>query len=434
MIEIINIFFFSLLFSLLIFYPVLGNFKSNLWGITLSSNDFKVLNLFLFCNFLIFLSIFEIKLSSVIKIIFLTYILFIFFILYKKNFFYLKLSNLKYYFFVYFVIFIISIDLALSLNLYWDAKKLWLPKALVFYNDLTISDLKNTAYQHYSYFGSLIWAFFWKVSNMSQEYFGRIFYIVIFVLSLFIYSKLFSPSPKKQIVILLFLVLIIYDYWHLRGTQEILNFSFLLICSVYLYEMIFNKKNDNFYLFIIILGINILIWTKNEGTIIGLLILANIIFFLNRNINTKFVLIFLFCLLVVFRFLIYKYFGIEYSLSKDFDFKNILEIFFNNFSFQNIIIVSKYLIISFLKFPHILLSLTFAVLIMFDKNLFKKSLFLYFYLITSILMVVTIFLASPNNIEFMLSTGFFRIIFEISAPYMLFVLVFFKKKLVNLLN
>lgn len=434
MIEIINIFFFSLVFSLLIFYPVLGNFKSNLWGTTLSANDFKVLNLFLFCNFLIFLSIFEIKLSSIIKIILLTYILFIFFILYKKNFFYLKLSNYKYYFFVYFVIFIISIDLALSLNLYWDAKKLWLPKALVFYNDLTISDLKNTAYQHYSYFGSLIWAFFWKVSNMSQEYFGRIFYIVIFILSLFIYSKLFSPTPKKQIVILLFLVLIIYDYWHLRGTQEILNFSFLLICSVYLYEMIFNKKNNNFNLFIIILGINILIWTKNEGTIIGLLILANIIFFLNRNINTKLVLIFAFCLLVVLRFQVYKYFGVETSLSKDFDFKNIIEILFNNFSFENIRIVLKYLIISFLKFPHILLSLIFAVLIMFDKNLFKKSLFLYFYLITSILVFVTIYLASPNNIEFMLSTGFFRIIFEISAPYMLFVLVFLKKKLVKELN
>ena len=41
------------------------------------------------------------------------------------------------------VLFILSIQISNNLILYWDAQKLWLPKAIVLYNDGSISDLKT---------------------------------------------------------------------------------------------------------------------------------------------------------------------------------------------------------------------------------------------------------------------------------------------------
>ena len=78
-----------------------------------------------------------------------------------------------------------SLDLSNNLTLYWDGQKLWLPKAIIFYNNGYVSDLSATAYSHYSFLGSLLWAFFWKVSSFEYEYFGRIFFLAIYCFALF---------------------------------------------------------------------------------------------------------------------------------------------------------------------------------------------------------------------------------------------------------
>ena len=51
-------------------------------------------------------------------------------------------------------------------------------------------------------------------------------------------------SVNKNIKIILFIILsiITYDYWHFRGTQEILVFSFLLILSKYLLNLFMDDK------------------------------------------------------------------------------------------------------------------------------------------------------------------------------------------------
>ena len=48
------------------------------------------------------------------------------------------------------------------------------------YNNGYISDLSSTAYSHYSFLGSLLWAFFWKISIFEYEYFGRVFFLAIY--------------------------------------------------------------------------------------------------------------------------------------------------------------------------------------------------------------------------------------------------------------
>ena len=101
----------------------------------------------------------------------------------------------------------------------------------------------------------------------------------------------------------------------------------------------------------------------------------------------------------------------------------------NNFKTANIYIILKYVVYSTVKFPHIILSLFFALLIIFDRKLFKKIIFLYVYLFLSIFLIFFIYLSSPQKLEFMVSTGSLRLLFEFSAPYLLFILFFFREKI-----
>ena len=132
--------------------------------------------------------------------------------------------------------------------------------------------------------------------------------------------------------------------------------------------------------------------------------------------------------MIFVRFLTFKLNGLDLDLSQDFEFSNILSIFFNNFTIINLGLIFKYIIFSLFKFPHIVLSMFFALAIAFDKRLFKKFIFLYVYLFLSIFLIFFIYLSSPHNLDFMLSTGSMRLMLEFSAPNLLFILIFFKDK------
>tara|TARA_Y100000591_G_scaffold262149_1_gene235045 strand:- start:138 stop:365 length:228 start_codon:yes stop_codon:yes gene_type:complete len=72
--------------------------------------------------------------------------------------------------------------------------------------------------------------------------------------------------------------------------------------------------------------------------------------------------------------------------------------------------------------------MSFALAIAFDQRLFKKFIFLYVYLFLSIFLIFLIYLSSPHDLDFMVSTGSMRLMLEFSAPYLLFILVFFKER------
>ena len=99
-----------------------------------------------------------------------------------------------------------------------------------------------------------------------------------------------------------------------------------------------------------------------------------------------------------------------------------------DFTIINLTLISKYIIFSLFKFPHIVLSMFFALAIAFDKRLFKKFIFLYVYLFLSIFLIFFIYLSSPHDLDFMVSTGSMRLMLEFSAPNLLFILIFFKDK------
>ena len=105
-------------------------------------------------------------------------------------------------------------------------------KAILFYNDGLIADLKNSAYSHYSFLGSLLWAFFWKISGSEYEYFGRIFFLAIYLFLILNLLSLISVNKNIKIISFLILTLITYDYWLLRDPRNsslFVSFNFVKI-------------------------------------------------------------------------------------------------------------------------------------------------------------------------------------------------------------
>ncbi len=428
MIELLNIFSFSLFLSLFFYLPF---FKKNISNknIFLDNNDLKVISFLILINLLLILKLLNFNISQITNIFYSIFFIFvIYFLTNFKKFIFEK--NIYFYFIVnLLVLFILSIQVSNNLTLYWDAQKFWLPKAIVLYNNGSISDLQNSFYSHYSFLGSLSWAFFWKISGFEYEYFGRMFFLALYCFGLLNFLSLINLDRNLKTISFLLLVIITYDYWHFRGTQEILIFSFLLILSKYLFNLILENKSSKFNLSVILLLLNLIIWTKNEGILLSLIISFIILIFLKENIRFKLIFFSLIIFLIFLRFAIFKLYGLDLDLSQDFDFPNIITIFINNFKTTNIYIISKYVFYSTVKFPHIILSLFFALLIMFDRKLFKKIIFLYVYLFLSIFLIFFIYLSSPQKLEFMVSTGSLRLLFEFSAPYLLFILFFFREKI-----
>lgn len=431
--EILKILFVSILFSSFFFLPYSELIKSKSNKKLVEDFDYKTINMLVILNLILFFSVLKIEIE---KILYIFSIIFILSLIFNFKSFFRKTEITIIYLVIGISVFILSVDLAHNLTFYWDTQKLWFPKTLNFFYDGSIADLKETNYPYYSFLGSLIWAFFWKLSFMNNEYFGRIIYIFILCFSIFNFITLSKLSLVKKILIFILSIFLIYDYWHFRGTQEILIFSFLLISSKYLFKIIFEKKCNIEYLFIFFLASNLILWTKNEGIILSLFLNLTLIFFINKDYKFKFLILFIYLILVSLRFGIFKLYGLDLSLSKDFNFNSLTLSIINNLSIQNVLYIIKYITISILKFPHILLSLIFAILITFNKSLFKKSLFIYFYLLLSISFVFIIYLSTSKDVMFMVSTGALRIMFELSAPYLLFVVLLLedvsnKYKLIN---
>ena len=206
----------------------------------------------------------------------------------------------------------------------WDAQSIGFPKAISFYNDENLTEIsKYSRHPEYPFFGSLSWAFFWKFFHLDKEYIGRFFYLLLFVISIFNFADIFKISILKKFLVSLILILLIYDYWHFRGYQEIIIFSLLLIISKYLYFIIAEKKTEIKYLSIILISSNLVIWTKNEGIFFILFTYLLLTIFSVFNIKIKILNLILILFLITFRFFIYKTYNLEVGLQDNYDFVNL---------------------------------------------------------------------------------------------------------------
>ena len=123
------------------------------------------------------------------------------------------------------------------------------------------NEIKEANY--YLHFGALLWGFFWKNSLLQFEYSGRLFYVFIFLVSIFSICDLLNKKNHIIILISSVIILMCFDIFLFKGYQEVLIFSFLIYVSKNIYHYILSQKK--LFLIICFLSLNFLPWIKNEG-------------------------------------------------------------------------------------------------------------------------------------------------------------------------
>ena len=207
MIELFSVSISFLFLFLLSLFPLRINFFEQKY-IFRSSGIFDILLL----NLIIQISL--LLLISFINIDYSKYFISIIIISIFYNFYnFLKIKNFLKYFqnknLIFFIIlnFFIAIYLISNPILAWDGLENWFFKAQNFfynYNFFDLSGLKGNN-NYYPHLGTLVWGFFWKNSFLQYEYLGRLFYIYIYLLSVFSICELISNQNKIKIILLSFI-------------------------------------------------------------------------------------------------------------------------------------------------------------------------------------------------------------------------------------
>jgi len=295
--------------------------------------DLIIFNTIIFLNIFILISAFSIDSTY----FFYVYILLILLTL-SKNFIGKIKINFSYKnLIILFVVFILSLDLAYSLELGWDVQWFWYLKALNFYQDQNFSNLKNLPTNAYPHLGPYIWGFFWKFPFNSFEYLGRIVYIFFYVLAIFSFSEILKIKKHLKYIFSLILILATYKYNLFNGDADVLIFIFLLFAAkftYYLYQT--EQKKNQLPLIFSLLGIaNILFWVKYEAIFFILFLVSSIIIF-NKFINkrNKIILITSFFSLLLLKILILQLLNMPIINDASFGFEKTIYFDFNEFYYR----------------------------------------------------------------------------------------------------
>lgn len=427
--EFINIFIQILLFLILFYFRIpINKINFNAADKKLDVIDNYTSNIILYINLFLFLSFFNLNIYSIL----ITYfVFFIFLFLLNINNFLFQLKQINKNYFLLIILFItliaISIDISNSISLGWDAQKFWIYKTINFFSNGTIENLKyldkGDGYD-YPYLGSLLWAIFWKISFFNEEYFGRLFYGFIYILSILsLANRLNSPIYSKIIIFLIILILS-YDYLNFRGEQDILLFSFMAFAAS-LCLKIFKRQNDKeliLNLFLLILLCNLLIWTKAEGTVYAFIIILSLIFCLKIKMKLKFFLSMSLIALIVIRIVVYKIYNLNIGVNSccwnDLSIAGI----YSKITFARIAIIFQYSLYSFLDNYLIIFSL---ILFLIQKNIFKNfndNLYNYIIIFLCLGFFSSAFILTDQDLIFMLKTVSNRLLFSIT-PFFIVIII-----------
>lgn len=409
-------------------FPVFLNSNKNF---SLDNSNFCnqiILNIVLHFNFILFLTFFNIPISLITKI-FILYLLSIFFLMTYKGVF-LLIRDKYYYLSAFIILFVLSIDVAHSLTQDWDSQIVWFYKTLNFYNDGNISDLvklpPGDGYS-YPYLGSLVWAFFWNISFINEEYSGRIIYIFLYIIALYSLSEKLKTNFTNKIIFLLFLILISYDYIFFSGSQDILIFCFIAFSAFYIHEIFLKKKKklEQIQLILLPLIFNCLIWTKNEGAVYSFILLFILTFFSKLRLNQKIILIFSTIFLLSLKILIYKFFGLDLAINSTvYENISLISIFSNIFSYKTFIFIEYFFFFGFLKNFLFIVGVISLIIHFQLKGIDKNMLYIYlFYLISfSFLLVAHTSIVNSLDLEYMLKVNMKRLVFAISPFFILLII------------
>ena len=433
MVEIIAIFLQLLIFALFTAFP----FNNN----TLKSKNFhavdnfalkisiNILFLFLILFFFSFLNISQRFIFYFIGGIYLMMLL----IYLKKNleFSWLKKNyKLKISFFL--ILLFLFFEIAEYPEIGWDGLAIWKFKANNFYLGESFYNLKNGEGSNiqYPHLGSYIWAFFWKNSLLEKEYFGRLFYIYIYVSAIFsIALSLKNISDEKKILIIFFILISTFDR-SLHGYQEYLIFSFLTFFGVSLIHS--DKTSHCFGILpnVYFLTCALLPWIKLEGAFYSIFIA--ILFMSNKKNRTKYSF---FCTALIFVSIFFEhyvkkqFFFYPYALQGPINFEIWLNAGMLEY-FSKITTIAIYFFRGCLKYPIWIFNLLALIVALthYKKDAAIKFILMFF--IFNIGFLFSLYLQVPD-MQFYLRTSMDRLILQTSGLYSIILITLINKKIIK---
>ena len=397
--------------------------------------DIMILNLIIYINLLLFFSF--ISLST--KFLFLTISLtsyFLFFFNFKS---YLNLikNNLIIFFLFFFILFCFFIKISYDPILAWDGAHHWLMKSKVFFDGGYIKNIKGVMLDYYPHLGTYLWAFFWKNSYLQIEYFGRFFFIFIFIITFFscFYNFQTDSSLKKSSLIMV-LIFLSTDFMLFKGYQEYLLFFSFYACSrifIVFERSISNKKDDIVYLLLFGFVTNIFLWTKQEGFFHFFII--NFVFLIHSKIKFSYKFVYTSLIMAfIFLFLLIKiYFFDSFQFHENILKPSIFENLKPSVLLLKFLLISKYIFISFFKYP-IWLAIFFCAFFLFQKNkhyLRQTHLFIITFLFLEFALLYAIFLFQDADLKFLLPLTLSRVLFPISRFLIFLINDFFNKSKIS---
>ena len=387
------------------------------WFEKTSMNLILMLNIFFLISFI----------DSDLKILYLSFF-FLNFLIFIIS----KTKNKSIYgfniYFLYLILltFLISIDLANNLFLGWDAKFFWFLKTLNFYENLNFYNLKNIPAFDYPHLGSYLWHLFWKYPFNTYEYHGRIFYVFLYVFSIFFLFENLEINKLKKIILILTTILTTYSYTNFSGNQEILVFSLIIIATKYSFYLFYNDKRINRLeiIFIILGAANLLTWIKNEALFFSLILIFSLLLTAKLNKKEKIIFILGSIIIITLKFLVYWRFQTTLS---SFEFQNT----FNEIKLVSIInklkIIIFYLIVYTIQIPIYLISALLIFFIIFNYKMDNMKLYIFFFSLLNFLFIIVAFLFAMQDVEWQSKVGMKRVLFETSGFYLISLLYLTKK-------
>lgn len=421
----------TLIFFVIFSYPI--NIFNNIFFLKkskLSLFDCFLINIVIHLNFFLLFSFFKFNLNY---IFFLDIALASSFIIYYRNNYYSYLKN-NIHRLVFFVIVAFSLFILISYNpmLNWDGIAHWFLKARNFYQEGSYKDLYSLPYNYYPHLGPYVWSYFWKNSFLDLEYFGRFFFIFIFLVSIFsacdqLNSK-FSNLQKN--IITLFLIYLTTNLFLFGGYQEyLLFFIFYTFARFYLISSLSKDFDRKIFLIFLLLNANLILWTKQEGFFYYFIL--NLILFLHykNNILKNKIFIFLFFFFLIF----FIYIKVHFLGFLKFNESVLNDKLINNFDIMillnKILLISKYILLSFFKYPIWITIIISSIILLYKDNFFLKNKFFISFFILSIGFTYLVYLQTTMDLVWILPLTLSRLIFPLSGFFIFIIIEMLNKKI-----
>lgn len=417
--ALLQIFIFILIFN----YPINIHNNFKLFKLyKLGFYDSILINIIIHLNVYLCLSFFKINLHVIFGLQLIIGLLYFFY--YQKEYFKFIKENILIFIFFLSTIFSLFVIIIWDPILTWDGISHWFFKAQIFYQNGEYKQLKEVPLNHYPHLGSYIWAYFWKNNFLQLEYFGRFFYVFIFVTTIFssveIIKKKFSDFEICLIILLLLTLTV--DKFLLGGYQEYLIFAiFYLISKIFL--LLSNKDNYQIkYFYLLFYTTSFLfLWIKQEGFFYYIISSIIFVIFFQKELKKKLISLLIVLFLLTFYLSIRIYFHESFQFNEQISSENL----FNQLSLEIIIskffFILKYILISFFKYP-IWILIIFSLFFLYRQNYFRNKKYIIVFLIFNFLFITSIYLYSSYDLVWFLSTSLSRLLFGLSGFFILLII------------